>query len=167
MRVAIVGGTGDFGLALARRLVEAGDEVVVGSRDAERAREEADQGGAAGGAANGEGVRGVGLVGLAPKAEGAISTATALAEALGATPARRRPAAGRECARANDGSDRQPQQALQGPRRHPRHRAPVTQVVEIQDPAERSRIAEAVLRDLSDWFGIEESTRRYIEDAAA
>jgi coenzyme F420-0:L-glutamate ligase/coenzyme F420-1:gamma-L-glutamate ligase len=40
------------------------------------------------------------------------------------------------------------------------------QVVEIQDPAERSRIAEAVLRDLSDWFGIEEATRKYIEDAA-
>ena len=34
MRVAIVGGTGDFGLALARRLVEAGDDVVIGSRDA-------------------------------------------------------------------------------------------------------------------------------------
>jgi coenzyme F420-0:L-glutamate ligase / coenzyme F420-1:gamma-L-glutamate ligase len=43
----------------------------------------------------------------------------------------------------------------------------VTQVVEISDPAERSRIAEAVLRDLPDWFGIEESTRKYIEDAAA
>jgi coenzyme F420-0:L-glutamate ligase/coenzyme F420-1:gamma-L-glutamate ligase len=42
----------------------------------------------------------------------------------------------------------------------------VTHVVEIQDPAERSRIAEAVLRDLPDWFGIEEATRRYIEDAA-
>jgi coenzyme F420-0:L-glutamate ligase / coenzyme F420-1:gamma-L-glutamate ligase len=42
----------------------------------------------------------------------------------------------------------------------------VTHVVEIQDPAERSRIAEAVLRDLPDWFGIEESTRRYIDDAA-
>jgi coenzyme F420-0:L-glutamate ligase / coenzyme F420-1:gamma-L-glutamate ligase len=40
------------------------------------------------------------------------------------------------------------------------------QVVEISDPAERSRIAEAVLRDLPDWFGIEEATRRYIEDAA-
>jgi predicted dinucleotide-binding enzyme len=37
MRIAVVGGTGDFGLALARRLVEAGDEVVVGSRDAARA----------------------------------------------------------------------------------------------------------------------------------
>jgi coenzyme F420-0:L-glutamate ligase / coenzyme F420-1:gamma-L-glutamate ligase len=42
----------------------------------------------------------------------------------------------------------------------------VTAVVEIQDPAERSRIAEAVLRDLPEWFGIEESTRGYIEDAA-
>ena len=41
------------------------------------------------------------------------------------------------------------------------------QVVEIQDPAERSRIAEAVLRDLPDWFGIEEATSKFIEDAAA
>ena len=40
-------------------------------------------------------------------------------------------------------------------------------VVEIDEPAERSRIAEAVLRDLPDWFGIEEATRKYIEDAAA
>jgi len=43
----------------------------------------------------------------------------------------------------------------------------VTPVVEIDDPAERMRIAEAVLRDLPDWFGIEEATRRYIEDSAA
>ena len=42
----------------------------------------------------------------------------------------------------------------------------MTQIVEISDPADRSRIAEAVLRDLPDWFGIEESTRQYIEDAA-
>jgi len=42
----------------------------------------------------------------------------------------------------------------------------VTQVVEIEEPAERSRIAEAVLRDLPEWFGIEEATSRYIEDAA-
>jgi coenzyme F420-0:L-glutamate ligase / coenzyme F420-1:gamma-L-glutamate ligase len=42
----------------------------------------------------------------------------------------------------------------------------VTQVVEISEPAGRSRIAEAVLRDLPDWFGIEEATRQYIEDAA-
>jgi len=43
----------------------------------------------------------------------------------------------------------------------------VTQVVGVTDPAERSRIAEVVLRGLPDWFGIEESTRKYIEDAAA
>lgn len=43
----------------------------------------------------------------------------------------------------------------------------MTHVVEIDDPAERSRIAEAVLRDLPDWFGIEEATREYIESAAA
>lgn len=42
----------------------------------------------------------------------------------------------------------------------------MTQVVEIEDATERSRIAEAVLRDLPDWFGIEESTLRYIEEAA-
>jgi len=42
----------------------------------------------------------------------------------------------------------------------------VTRVVEISEPAERSRIAEAVLRDLPEWFGIEESTRQYIEAAA-
>jgi coenzyme F420-0:L-glutamate ligase/coenzyme F420-1:gamma-L-glutamate ligase len=42
----------------------------------------------------------------------------------------------------------------------------VTHVVEIGDPAERSRVAEAVLRDLPEWFGIEESTAAYIADAA-
>ena len=42
----------------------------------------------------------------------------------------------------------------------------MTQVVEIADPAERSRIAEAVLRDLPEWFGIEAATTAYIEAAA-
>ena len=37
VRVAIVGGTGDFGRGLAKRLSAAGDDVVIGSRDAERA----------------------------------------------------------------------------------------------------------------------------------
>jgi GNAT superfamily N-acetyltransferase len=39
-------------------------------------------------------------------------------------------------------------------------------VVEVADPAERSRICEAVLRDLPDWFGIEEATTAYIRDVA-
>jgi coenzyme F420-0:L-glutamate ligase / coenzyme F420-1:gamma-L-glutamate ligase len=42
----------------------------------------------------------------------------------------------------------------------------VTDVIEIEDPAERSRVAEVVLRELPEWFGIEESTAAYIEDAA-
>ena len=43
----------------------------------------------------------------------------------------------------------------------------MTQVVELTDPAARSRIAEAVLGDLLDWFGIEEATQGYIQAAAA
>ena len=86
MKVAIVGGTGAFGLALAARLVEAGDEVVIGSRDAERAQEKANEVGAAGGAANEDAVRGVELVVLATKADATLPTATALAEAIGEAP---------------------------------------------------------------------------------
>ena len=86
MKVAIVGGTGDFGLALAARLVEADDEVVIGSRDAERAQEKAGEVGAAGGAANEDAVRGVDIVVLATKADGALATAEALAGAIGETP---------------------------------------------------------------------------------
>jgi len=39
-------------------------------------------------------------------------------------------------------------------------------VVEIEDGAERSRVAERVLRDLPEWFGIEEATEAYIREAA-
>jgi len=85
MKVAVVGGTGDFGLALAQRLVEAGEDVVIGSRDAERAREKAAEVGAAG-AANEDAVRGVDLVVLATKAEAALPTAESLAAAIGSTP---------------------------------------------------------------------------------
>ena len=50
MRVAIVGGTGAFGRALAKRLQEIGkDEVLVGSRDAERAQATAEPKHAGGG----------------------------------------------------------------------------------------------------------------------
>ena len=42
----------------------------------------------------------------------------------------------------------------------------MTHVVEIEDAAERSRVAEAVLRDLPEWFGIEESTAAYVRGAA-
>jgi len=86
VRVAIVGGTGDFGLALARRLADAGVEVVVGSRDAERAAEKAREAGAAAGAVNEDAVRDVDLAVLATKADAALATAEALAGALGATP---------------------------------------------------------------------------------
>jgi len=85
MRIAVVGGTGDFGLALAHRLVDAGEDVVVGSRDAARAEEKAGEIGARG-AANEEAVRGADLVVLAVKAEAALPTAESLAAALGGTP---------------------------------------------------------------------------------
>ena len=85
MKVAVVGGTGDFGLALAHLLVEAGEHVVIGSRDPARAREKADEAGASG-AANEDAVRGVDLVVLAVKAEAALPTAELLAGAIGDTP---------------------------------------------------------------------------------
>ncbi len=89
MRVAILGGTGSFGRALAARLAALGeDDIVIGSRDAARARATADElgGGRVTGAANGDAVRGVDLAVLAVKADGALDTARSVSPALGATP---------------------------------------------------------------------------------
>jgi NADPH-dependent F420 reductase len=85
MRVALLGGTGSFGRALAVRLREAGVDVVIGSRDAERAREAAAELGV-GGAANEDALAGVDLAVLAVKADAALETARQLAGALGDTP---------------------------------------------------------------------------------
>jgi hypothetical protein len=84
VRVAIVGGTGKFGRALASRLREI-DDVVIGSRDAERAREAAAELGVEG-AANEDAVRGADLVVLAVKADSALDTARGLRAAIGSTP---------------------------------------------------------------------------------
>jgi 8-hydroxy-5-deazaflavin:NADPH oxidoreductase len=85
MRIAVVGGTGAFGVALAKRLVAAGEDVVIGSRDAERARAAAEPLGASG-ATNEDAVRDVDLVVLATKADAALDTARSLRAALAATP---------------------------------------------------------------------------------
>jgi NADPH-dependent F420 reductase len=85
MRVAILGGTGSFGKALATRLVAAGDDVTIGSRDAERAAAAAAEIGCAG-AANADAVRDADLAVLAVKADAALPTAEEIADALGSTP---------------------------------------------------------------------------------
>ena len=86
MRVAIVGGTGTFGRALAKRLQELGeDEVLVGSRDAERAHATAEELGVAGGR-NADIVAGADLVVLAVKSDATLATASELADAIGKTP---------------------------------------------------------------------------------
>jgi 8-hydroxy-5-deazaflavin:NADPH oxidoreductase len=89
VRVAILGGTGSFGRALAVRLVALGeDDVIIGSRDAERARETARElgGDRVEGATNDDAVRGADLAVLAVKADAALATARGVAEALGSTP---------------------------------------------------------------------------------
>jgi 8-hydroxy-5-deazaflavin:NADPH oxidoreductase len=86
MKVAIVGGTGAFGRALAKRLAEVGaDDVVVGSRDAERAQATADELGVSGGR-NHDVVVDAQLVVLAVKSTATLQTATELADAIGTTP---------------------------------------------------------------------------------
>jgi len=85
VRVAVVGGTGPFGKALTGRLKEAGVEVVIGSRDSQRAALAAEELGVSG-ATNAEAVEGVDLVVLAVNAEAAVETARELRVAIGTTP---------------------------------------------------------------------------------
>jgi NADPH-dependent F420 reductase len=85
VKVAIIGGTGSFGRALARRLRALGEDVYIGSRDAERARERALELGVQGGT-NEDVLRGADLVVLATKSNAALETATSLADAIGDTP---------------------------------------------------------------------------------
>src|SRR3954453_21222986 len=64
--VAIIGGTGALGFGLAGRWSRAGVDVIIGSRDAGRAREAADKAGAAEGLESGEAAQsaeGIGLTG--------------------------------------------------------------------------------------------------------
>jgi NADPH-dependent F420 reductase len=85
VRIALIGGTGSFGMALAVRLREAGYEVVIGSRDAGRAQAAAAQLGVEG-ATNEDAARTADLVVLTTKADGAVETARSLCEAIGTTP---------------------------------------------------------------------------------
>jgi 8-hydroxy-5-deazaflavin:NADPH oxidoreductase len=85
VKIAVVGGTGSFGKALARRLVEAGYDVVIGSRDAQRAAEAAAELGVEG-ATNVDACRAADLVALATKADAAVDTAQELRDAIGTTP---------------------------------------------------------------------------------
>jgi NADPH-dependent F420 reductase len=86
MKVAIVGGTGAFGRALAKRLHEIGkDEILIGSRDAERAQASAAELGVAGGR-NDEIVTGADIVVLAVKSNATLETASELAASIGTTP---------------------------------------------------------------------------------
>ena len=85
MKIAIVGGTGAFGRALARQLRLLGEDVHVGSRDAQRGRERAIELGVQGGS-NEEVVVDADLVILATKSNAALDTARELADAIGKTP---------------------------------------------------------------------------------
>jgi 8-hydroxy-5-deazaflavin:NADPH oxidoreductase len=85
VRIAIVGGTGPFGRALAARLPALGHTPVIGSRDPGRARELAIVIGGEG-TSNEEAVAGADLVVLSVPSSAAIETARTLAPALGTTP---------------------------------------------------------------------------------
>jgi NADPH-dependent F420 reductase len=85
VRVAIIGGTGGFGRALAQRLSRIDMHPVIGSRDPGRAHELAVALGVEGGA-NEEVVRDADLVVLSTRSAAALETARQLADAIGTTP---------------------------------------------------------------------------------
>jgi len=84
MKVAVLGGTGAFGSALAARLAAVDVDVTIGSRDAERAAARAAELGVTG-ETNADAVAGVDLVVLSVDASGALTTAAELADAIGET----------------------------------------------------------------------------------
>jgi 8-hydroxy-5-deazaflavin:NADPH oxidoreductase len=82
VRVAILGGTGPFGRALAIRLREAGeDDVVVGSREQQKAEAVAAELGVLG-AQNDDAIAGADLVIVACNADAAVATCRATRTAL-------------------------------------------------------------------------------------
>jgi 8-hydroxy-5-deazaflavin:NADPH oxidoreductase len=85
MRVAVVGGTGPFGKALAGRLHQSGLDVIVGSRDGERAAATAAELDCVG-EANRDAVEDAGFIILAVNAEAAVDTARGLRAAIAQTP---------------------------------------------------------------------------------
>jgi NADPH-dependent F420 reductase len=85
MRVAVIGGTGPFGRALAGRLHASGLEVIVGSRDAGRAAATALEIDCVG-EANGDACEDADFVVLAVNAEAALGMARELRRSIGTTP---------------------------------------------------------------------------------
>jgi NADPH-dependent F420 reductase len=85
LRIAIVGGTGAFGRALAARLHDQGLDVAIGSRDRVRAKELGTTLGVDGGT-NEAVVRAADYVVLAVQSSAAVGTARALADAIGRRP---------------------------------------------------------------------------------
>jgi NADPH-dependent F420 reductase len=85
MNVAILGGTGAFGRALAARLRDLGFDIAVGSREHQRGWERGVELGVRGGS-NEEIAKGADLIVLAVKSNAALATARELKDAIGATP---------------------------------------------------------------------------------
>src|SRR5256885_16170886 len=85
MKVAILGGTGAFGRALAARLRDLDFDVAVGSREHQRGWERGVELGVRGGS-NEEILEGADLVILAVKSNATIDTARELNGAIGTTP---------------------------------------------------------------------------------